>query len=442
MNETIAAVATPPGEGGVAIIRISGVDALSIAEKVCSGPLRSYKSHTAHFSKILNAQGETIDEGLFLPMLAPRSYTGEDTVEIHCHGGRWVTQQVLSAVLEAGAKAAEPGEFTFRAFINGKLDLSQAEAVEQLIHAKNHLALRSAREQLEGRLSKKIRSFQQALVDIAAVIEAWVDFPEEGLEFMSTEEVIATLHSTLHHMRELASTFHEGRRLRDGVTLGLVGPPNAGKSSLMNALLGQDKAIVTPIAGTTRDVLEAEMRWGHWNYHLLDTAGIRITEDPIEQEGIRRSYAAIESADLLLCVLDATAPGCIPSLPQEKTLFVWNKIDLAPPPLDPSLLHTAHISAKEGIGLDVLQQQIETLLSLRCDVSSEEVLITSLRHHQALLAAIASLETVITALETGVSAEFVASDMRASLTALGTVIGTNITEEILSSIFSKFCVGK
>lgn len=446
-QETIAAIATPPGEGGVAIIRICGADALRVAEKIFSGPIRSYKSHTAHFGKILNAEGESIDEVLALVMLGPRSYTGEDTVEIHCHGGSLITHQVLHTALDAGARAAKPGEFTFRAFMNGKLDLSQAEAVQQLIHAKNTLAVQSAKQQLQGRLSQRVASFQKQLVDIAAVLEAWVDFPEEGLEFMSMEEVLTTLSQILSQMRHLSSTFHDGKMISHGIALCLIGPPNAGKSSLMNALLGKSHAIVTEIAGTTRDVLEADMKWGNLHFRLLDTAGIRHTEEIIEQEGIRRSKETMLQADLILFVLDASLTiseeieQLIASLPKEKTVFVWNKIDLETPKPH-AFLHSVCISAKELWGLDELKAKINEMVWLKGAPSKEEIVITSSRHHLSLTESCKALEMVIHSLKTGISAEFVSSDMRATLNALGQIIGTNITEDILSSIFSKFCVGK
>lgn len=447
-HETVAAIATPPGEGGVAIVRISGKEALDVAAKIFSGPIHSYKTHTAHFGKVLNLQGEVVDEALVLVMLGSRSYTGEDTVEIHCHGGSLITQRVLEVVLQAGARAAKPGEFTFKAFINGKLDLSQAEAVQQLIGAKNTLAMQTAKQQLEGRLSEEVRALQRALTEIAAVLEAWVDFPEEDLEFMTIESILHTLLGIKKRICRLKDTFHEGKIISHGISLCLIGPPNAGKSSLMNALLGKERAIVTSIPGTTRDLLEEEMKLGNLHFRLIDTAGIRPTEETIEQEGIRRSKIAMDDADLILLVLDATRPSCqegellLASCPKEKTVLVWNKIDLQTPPDREDFPFSTSISAKEKIGLDHLREKIDQILWHRGPPSKEEVVITSSRHHFALAQALESIEALIKALETGVSAEFAASDMRAALSALGTILGTNITEEILSAIFSKFCVGK
>jgi len=447
-GETIAAVATPPGEGGVAIIRISGLAAISIAEKIFSGQVSSYKTHTAQFGKILDKEGNTVDEVLLLLMRAPKSYTGEDTVEIHCHGGSLVTRQVLDVVLEAGARAAGPGEFTLKAFLNNKIDLAQAEAVQSLIGAKNTLAKNMAGQQLQGNLSKLITSFQKRLIDTTAILEAWVDFPEEDLAFASFEEVIHTLSTIKQEMEKLSATFHNGKIASHGITLCLSGPPNAGKSSLMNALLGKERAIVTAIPGTTRDLLEEDLRLGALHFRLIDTAGIRETEEIIEREGIRRSKEAMERADLILLVLDSTQPlsleaqTLITSAPKGKTILVWNKVDLphAPPPTDFS--YVAQISAKEGAGIEELRAQIDRLLWQEGPPSKEEIILTSARHHQALSQGIESLGKVITGLKTGISAEFLASDMRHALTELGTILGMNITEEILSAIFSKFCIGK
>jgi len=283
-GETIAAIATAPGEGGVAIIRISGNTALAIASRVFSGAIQTYKSHTAHYGQILNATGQRVDDVLVLVMLGKRSYTGEDTVEIHCHGGSLVTRRVLDVVLAAGARAAKPGEFTFKAYMNGKIDLAQAEAVQELICAKNERALDAAENQLEGALSTKILGYQKTLTTIAAILNAWIDFPEEGLEFASMDEICSDLIAVMHEMERLVHTYHDGKILHDGITMCLIGCPNVGKSSLMNALLDKDRAIVSHIAGTTRDVLEDHLRLNGLNLKLMDTAGIRDTEEIVEKE--------------------------------------------------------------------------------------------------------------------------------------------------------------
>lgn len=448
-GETIAAIATPPGEGGVAVIRISGDNALDIADKIFSGPIRSYKTHTAHFGKILDSDGNVVDEVLVLVMISPRSYTGEDTVEIQCHGGSLISRKVLDVALKAGARAAGPGEFTFKAFINGKLDLAQAEAVQQLISAKNDLSLQMAEQQLQGKISKQVFAFQKKLTDIAAILEAWVDFPEEDLEFASMDEVVTALNEIKNQIEKLAMTFHDGKIASHGISLCLAGPPNAGKSSLMNALLCKDRAIVTEIAGTTRDLLEEEMKLGDLHFRLIDTAGIRDTNEVVEKEGIRRSKEAMRQSDLILLVLDASREICqesralIASAPPEKTLLVWNKIDLPDTTiLSTHFLFSASISAKEGTGLEDLRHQIDKMIWHKGPPAKDEIVITSLRHKQALTNAIHAMQTLIDGLKNGVSPEFVSSDMRKVLSELGMIIGTNITEDILSAIFSKFCIGK
>jgi tRNA modification GTPase len=417
-----------------------------VASKVSSGDVRNYLTHTVHFGRVLDEGGGHVDDVLLVVMKAPRSYTGEDTVEIHCHGGSLITRKVLETVLKAGARAALPGEFTFKAYMHGKLDLAQAEAVQELIGAKNDLALFAAEHQLQGALSKKIVELQKELVDIAAILEAWVDFPEEGLEFASLEEVVEDLKEIKQKMEHLQNTFHEGKVVHEGLTLCLVGSPNVGKSSLMNTILGKDRAIVTDIPGTTRDLLEAEFRLGGLHFRLLDTAGIRSTEEVVEQEGIRRSKQAMDQADLILLVLDAHRGilqedlELIESAPKAKTILVWNKIDLPTHHVPPE--SAISISAKNGLGLESLRRAIDEKVWKKGPPSKEEVVITNARHKQALDQAIDALEVLIAGLQEGVSPEFLASDMRRSLSELGTILGADITEDILTAIFSKFCVGK
>jgi len=444
-GETIAALATPAGEGAIAVIRISGVNAFDVAEKIFSGPVKSYKTHTAHYGKILSKTGETIDAVLLLVMKGPRSYTGEDTVEISCHGGSLVVRRVLERIFEAGANPAQPGEFSLQAYLNGKLDLAQAEAVQQLIASKSEIALENAEKQLSGDLSKKIGGFQKKLTEVAAILEAWVDFPEEGLEFAAFDELIAILRGTNAKMENLAETFHEGKMLHEGLSLCLLGTPNVGKSSLMNALLGKERAIVTEIAGTTRDVLEEDLRLSGLHFRLVDTAGVRETTELVEQEGIRRTKQAMTEADLILLLLDASRPlekedrDLLDTVPKERTIVVWNKIDLNRPKEN---IDGVLISARERTGLDQLRAAIDRFIWRSGPPSKDEVVITKLRHKQALQQAILSLQLVIEGLERRISAEFVASDMRNALNELGTIIGTNVTEDILTSIFSQFCLGK
>lgn len=446
-DRTIAAIATPPGEGGIAIIRISGKEALHVGNRIFSRNLLLLKSHTLHFGKILD-QGEVIDEGMVAVMRAPRSYTGEETVEIHCHGGSLVSRKVLGAALRAGATAAGPGEFTFQAVRNGKLDLAQAEAVQSLIGARNDLALSAAQEQLEGKVSEKVRAFQAELIDVAAILEAWVDFPEEGLAFASQEEIIASLSATKERIDAFALTFLEGRKVHEGISICLAGSPNAGKSSLMNALLGIDRAIVTEVPGTTRDLLDAELRLGQLHFRLTDTAGIRHTEEIVEKEGIRRSKEAIRRSDLVLLVIDASISlseetlALLHSAPPEKTLLIWNKVDL-PHEISPlSHPHQLSLSAKTGRGLDLLKGKIEEIVWNGSPPEKGEILLTQVRHKEALEEASGCITAIIEGLKESLSPEFLSADMRGCLKALGRIIGTDISEDILSAIFAKFCVGK
>lgn len=445
-EETVAALATPPGEGGVAVIRIAGKHALDVAERFFSRSVKAFASHTAHYGWVLDEEGKKIDDVLLLPMLGKNSYCGENTVEVFCHGGSLITRRVLDRVLQCGARAAYPGEFTFKAFINGRLDLAQAEAVQELIGAKNERALQQAEKQLEGALSIKVKQFQKALTHIAAILEAWVDFPDEGLEFASLEETLKDLEEVKDNIGELCDSFHDGKILHDGLTLCLIGAPNVGKSSLMNALLDKERAIVSSIPGTTRDLLEDQLRFAGLNFKILDTAGIRDTEEEIEKEGIRRSKKAMEAADLILVVLDVQHPK-LPSfwseIPQEKAVVAWNKCDL--PHDKVSLAHIPHscaVSATERSGLKELKELIEKVIWKKGPPSKEEVLVTNVRHKEALEEAYDALERLIHGLKTGISPEFLTMDIKSALGALGKIMGTNISEDVLSAIFSTFCIGK
>lgn len=448
-DETIAAIATPPGEGGVAIIRISGSGAVSIADKVFSRPVRSFRSHTAHYGSVVDSQGAHIDDALLIPMLGSRSFTGEETVEIHCHGGTLISRRVLDTVIKAGARPALPGEFSFRAFMNGKVDLAQAEAIQELIAAKNEKALDAAENQLRGKLSAKISSFQNNLTDIAAILEAWIDFPEEGLEFASFEELEKALSEVAEQMKALLDTFHDGRIIHEGISLCLAGCPNVGKSSLMNALLDKERAIVSPIPGTTRDLVEDDLRLNGLNFRLTDTAGIRSDAEEIEREGIRRTRAAMSRADLILLVLDISRGVdendalLLKEVPKDKTIVIWNKSDLPHKAIpDIGMPHISVVSAKTKTGLNGLHKAIDEVLWKHDSPSREEVMITSLRHKKSLSNAIEACNMVREGLMNGVSPEFLSSDMRQCLLELGGIIGTNIGEDILSAIFSKFCIGK
>lgn len=449
-GETIAAIATAPGEAAISIVRLSGKNALDIADQIFSSPVSSFKSHSAHLGYIIDENAKNIDQALALPMLGSRSFCGEDTVEFHCHGGDFIAKEVLSLLLRKGAKAAKPGEFSFKAFINKKIDLAQAEAIQEIIGAKNRQFLKSAEEQLQGRLSKHIQNFQESITHISAMLNAWVDFPEEDLDFAPLEKVCQDLEQILASMKHLIESFDDGRVLREGAKICLLGSPNVGKSSLMNALLDKEKAIVTHIAGTTRDLIEDSWRLGQWEIQLCDTAGIRQADDIIEEEGIRRSKKALEDADLILWVLDQNKgledPSLLEIIKPQKTVLVWNKIDLSTnseiPKLSINTLAEIAISVKEGRGIQKLQNLLLKLLSEQIKIEEKELVLTNFRHKLALESAYSSCQALLTGCQNKSSPEFLCEDARACLKELGKIIGKDIDEEIIHSIFSQFCIGK
>ncbi len=448
ISDTIAAIATPPGEGGIAIIRLSGPKSITIAAKIFSGPVLHYKSHTVHLGHVLDGKGDLIDEALLIVMKGPRSFTGEDIVEIHCHGGNLIARKILNRLIDEEARLAQPGEFSYRAFQNGKMDLVQAEAVQTVIAAKNDLALKAAEVQLAGMLSGQIRFLQKQITDIAAIIEAWVDYPEEGLEFATEDEIKDELQRIIYTLKSLAGSFHDGKLFNSGLSLCLVGSPNVGKSSLMNALVGKERAIVTNIPGTTRDLLSEDIRLGHLHVTLTDTAGIRETEEIVEIEGIKRSKQAAKEADLILLVLDVTRgitkedEELLGTLPLEKTIIIWNKIDETNTPPFIDAPHIVHTSAKELIGIEELKRAIHDVIWRGRMPDKTGIVITKERHFRAIKQALTLVEKALLDLRLSTSPEFIAYDLRMSLHSLSQIIGTNVTEDILSSIFANFCVGK
>lgn len=442
-TETIAAIATAPGQGAIAIVRISGPEALSITDAMFNKDVHSYKTHTAHHGKVLAEDGSVIDDVLLLVMHEGRSFTGEATAEIMCHGGSIIAKKILARSLQLGARPAGPGEFSFRAYQNGKIDLAQAEAIQQLIAAKNEYALEAAERQLSGQLSVRIREIQKEITDITAIIEAWVDYPEEGLEFASDEEMQEMISAALDKMRLLATSFTDGKRFSECPSICLLGSPNVGKSSLMNSLLDEDRAIVTHIAGTTRDILEEEVIIGSMTFRLIDTAGIRETDEVIESEGIRRSKLAAERADLKLIVIDVTRNlsaeerALIELFPD--ALIVLNKIDL---PHQEISVGGLKVSAKTFEGIDALKNTLKDLVWDRSLIDKEEPILTQQRHFNALSRAIGFMESVQNSLSSDTSPEFLTMDLRSALHELASIIGMNVTEDVLGAIFSKFCVGK
>jgi tRNA modification GTPase len=448
IDSTITAIATPPGEGAISIIRISGQETLTIVNEIYSKDLKTSISHRAYNGNILDDNGDIIDSVLLLFMKNPKSYTGEDLIEIHCHGGNIITRKIFNLILSKGARAALPGEFTYRAFLNKKVDLAQAEAIQELISAKNELALFHAEKQLSGTLSEKIKSYQSNLTDISAIIEAWVDFPEEDIEFASKDELLSKLSHILSDMEKLHLSFHSGKVLSSSISMCIAGTPNVGKSTLMNLLCKKQRAIVTSIPGTTRDILEDNIEFADLLFHVQDTAGIRETDQIIEKEGIKRSKKAIEDSDIVLLVLDSTKKisndeqKLLHFCKNKKTVIIWNKIDIEKPTQKLDNNHIIEMSAKNDIGLQDLEKAIKDLLFGNNLPSKQEVIITNFRHKQALSEAIENIHLARVNLEKNVSPEFIASDLKSALICLSSVIGTNVTEDILSKVFSKFCIGK
>ncbi|RME46934.1 MAG: tRNA uridine-5-carboxymethylaminomethyl(34) synthesis GTPase MnmE [Deltaproteobacteria bacterium] len=458
LDDTIAAIATPPGTGGIGIVRISGPRALTILERTFRRGGGRMSSHRLYPGTLIDPEGGgVIDHVLAVVMYAPHSYTGEDVVEIHGHGGALVMSRILSAVLAAGARHAEPGEFTRRAFLNGRIDLTQAEAVADIIHARSEGALRLAQRQLAGELGRRLSAFHDRLLTLLARTEAMIDFPEEDDVGEESEGIRRELPPLLSGMKRLLATFREGRILREGLSVAIVGRPNVGKSSLLNRLLRADRAIVTHIPGTTRDTLEDYAMVGGVPLRLIDTAGLRPTEDFVEAAGMERTRETIEAASLLLWVLDAADPQpeaeaeIARQIAGKRVIPILNKIDRLPagsgweipPPLralplsDPIFTSMTH-----GLGLEELTARI-VAVAFGGEVSpGEGVMISRERHRDALRRAIAHLENAYDAFEAQCSPEFAALDLSAALHALGEITGTTTTEDLLDRIFSTFCIGK
>jgi len=454
-DDTIAAIATPLGEGGLAVVRISGPEALAVADKIfLPGGKSSLKpsiapTHTVHYGKVIR-RGETVDEVLAAVLRAPRTFTREDTVEISCHGGLLPAKLVLDTILENGARLAEPGEFTRRAFLNGRLDLAQAEAVADLIHSRTELALAAANEQLAGKLSQRINQVRDEMMKTLAHVEAHIDFPDEDIAPETRAQLIQRLENGAAFMDELLRTANEGQILRRGIRTAIVGRPNAGKSSLLNQLLGHDRAIVSPIAGTTRDTIEETANIRGLPVVFIDTAGLREARDEIEVEGIRRSRESLAKAELILHVLDASEPltsadeTYLTEFAAKKRILVRNKTDLPVKlnlPVNPDV-PIVDVCCLGGQGMEALKDAIKGLVwAGKIEAGMLQVMINS-RHQEALGRARASTLVTIDALRTDVSLELVALDLRIAVNAVGEIVGKTATEDLLDSIFSQFCLGK
>lgn len=456
-TDTIAAAATAMGSAGIGIIRISGTDAFAVLEKVFRPKnekkvMSEQPGYTVHYGMAVDGE-QVLDEVLVMMMRGPHSYTAEDTAEIDCHGGRLVMQKILEAVLKNGARAAEPGEFTKRAFLNGRMDLSQAEAVMDLIQSKNEMALKSSLAQLKGNVRQEIEKLRAQILYEMAFVEAALDDPEHISLDGYSEELLEKMRGIAAEVERLLKSSESGRMLKEGIKTVILGKPNAGKSSLLNVLLGEERAIVTEIAGTTRDVLEEQLQLGEVSLQLLDTAGIRSTEDVVEQIGVERARKQAEDADLILYVadssqvLDESDEEILKLLEGKKALVLLNKSDLAPV-ITPQIMRerTGHpvlvISAKEGAGIQELEEKIRSLF-FRGEVDfNDEVLITNLRQKQALMDASKSLSMVIESIENGMPEDFFTIDLKDAYTSLGFIIGEEIGDDLANEIFGKFCMGK
>ena len=454
MEDTIAAIATPLGEAGLAVIRISGPEALGVADK-CFKPVarKAFRpsaapSHTLHYGHVVQ-EGRRIDEVLLSVMRAPRTFTREDVVEIACHGGVLPAKMVLDVVLRAGARLALPGEFTRRAFLNGRLDLAQAEAVADLIHSRTELAMQAAQEQLAGKLSQRINELREQMLKTLAHVEAHIDFPDEDISPDTRSELVNRLERGVTFMDALLRTANEGQLLRRGIRAAIVGRPNAGKSSLLNQLLGHDRAIVSPLPGTTRDTIEETANIRGLPVVFIDTAGLREARDDIEQEGVRRSRSSLQKAELVLHVFDASESltaadkQFLDEFRSKKRILIRNKVDLPIVLEFPDVFNpVVDVSCRTGQGFEKLKEAIQQA-AWSGDIKAEmlEVMINS-RHQDALKRARAAAVRTIEALRSDRTLELVALDLRIAVNAIGEIVGKTTTEDLLDTVFSQFCIGK
>lgn len=456
-QDTIAAVATAMSSAGIGIIRISGEDAFTILDRIFRSKNPEKKileqpSYTIHYGMIYDGE-ELLDEVIVLLMKAPHSYTAEDTVEIDCHGGILVMRRILETVLKQGARPAEPGEFTKRAFLNGRIDLSQAEAVMDVIQAKNQMALQSSVSQLKGSVSEKIRYFREQLLYETAFLESALDDPEHISLDGYGEKLFKIVKEINLKLEDLINTFENGRIVKEGIKTVILGKPNAGKSSLLNALLGVERAIVTDIAGTTRDILEEQLFLDGVTLNILDTAGIRRTEDKVEQIGVNRAKEQADAADLILYVVDSSCglnendEEILELLQEKKGIILLNKSDLEAVVTEEMIREkTDHpvisISAKNGLGLKELEETIRELFFQGRVSFNDELVITNVRHKAALEEARKSLLMVENSIELGMPEDFYTIDLMGAYSSLGLILGEEMGEDLVQEIFSKFCMGK
>ena len=448
LEDTIAAIATPTGIGAISIIRISGTKVISVADSIFKGKARiaDVNSHTVHYGKIVAGQNDFIDDVLLTVFRSPNSYTGEDVVEISCHGNPLIGKKIIDLLLQKDLRIAEPGEFTKRAFLNNKIDLAQAEAVIDVISSRSDASLRGARNQLDGLLSDNIAILRNSLLDTLSFLELELDFAEEDLEFVAKDELLEKINSIIKKIDELLDSYNFGRVIRDGVNVAIIGKPNVGKSSLLNYLLKESRAIVSHIPGTTRDVIREEISIDGILFKLFDTAGIRLSEDSIEKEGVRRSNEAIINSDLVLFVNDVEQ-GYSEELYQElrqltkedRIINVMNKIDLE---IKADMWDGLKVSAITGQGVESLITRMKQSALRNANYSEKSAIVSNIRHFQCLRSAKNSLFDAALSINQKYSGEFVAVDLRTAADFLGEIIGEVTSEDVLNNIFSKFCIGK
>ena len=455
-TDTIAAIATAMTSSGIGIIRISGGQAFEVIEKIFKkkngGKIDLSRSHTVQYGYICD-QDEVIDEVLVLIMKGPHSYTAEDTVEIDCHGGVLMMKKILETVIQYGARPAEPGEFTKRAFLNGRIDLSQAEAVIDVINAQNEYALKSSVSQLKGKMSEKIKALREKIIYEIAYIESALDDPEHISLDGYGEELAKKLEPMVKELERLIASADNGKVMSEGVKTVILGKPNAGKSSLMNVLVGEERAIVTDIAGTTRDTLEEHIRLRGISLNVVDTAGIRDTEDVVEKIGVTKARTAAEDADLIIYVVDASVPldendrDIIEMIRKRKAVVLLNKTDLEQVVSVEELeKQTGHrvipVSAKEETGIEELEKEIQSMFYHGDIDFNDEVYVTNIRHKTALTESLSSLKLVQKSIEDGMPEDFYSIDLMNAYEQLGTIIGEAVEDDLVNEIFSKFCMGK
>ncbi|ACL77773.1 tRNA uridine-5-carboxymethylaminomethyl(34) synthesis GTPase MnmE [Ruminiclostridium cellulolyticum] len=458
IEDTIAALSTPYGTGGIGVIRISGGQAFDTANKIfrSSKTIEEIHSHTVTYGKIVDPKlNDVVDEVLLLKMCKPNTFTREDVIEIHCHGGIVVVNRVLELIFKNGVRPAQPGEFTKRAFLNGRIDLSQAEAIIDLINSKTVESSKAAVSHLEGRLSLRLKSIREVLVGLLAHIEVTVDYPEHDIEEITGENVLENLIKIKEELITLAGTFERGKILREGIDIVIAGKPNVGKSSLLNQLSGSTKAIVTDIPGTTRDIIEEYVNIKGIPAKIIDTAGIRSTEDVVETIGVNRAYEAIESADLIIAVLSADTGvteediQILKMIKNKKSLILINKTDLVEKNSISKIkqqLSECDIVLEASVIKDVGIEELETAISglfIKGDISSNnEVLLTNARHKYLVDRAINDIEQALNSFETGMPLDMVTIDIKSCADSIGEITGESIDEAVLHNIFSRFCIGK